>query len=48
MIKFYTRTAPFDEWTERKLSLNEFASEVQYYVEMGYYVKIDRQEIVDA
>jgi hypothetical protein len=48
MIKFYTRTAQFDEWTERKLSLSEFASEVQYYVEMGYYIKIDRQEIVDA
>lgn len=43
MIKFYTRVAQFDEWTERNIDLEEFSSEVQYYVEMGYYIKIDRQ-----
>ena len=43
VIKFYTRTGRFDEWTERNVDLEEFASEVQYYVEMGYYIKIDRQ-----
>jgi hypothetical protein len=47
MIKFYTRTAQFDEWTERNVTISEFATEVQYYVEMGYYIKIDRQEIDD-
>lgn len=43
MVKFYTRTALCDEWTERNVDLEELASDVQYYVEMGYYIKIDRQ-----